>query len=310
MSVSRMTEVLVGGDKVALYSTGTAIIPKNFFLRAGNSSGLAGLTEEPMSPFHLITRRAALVAASSLALALDSGAATLRVTVTNLAAPNGLHFTPVFAGFHNGDFDSFDAGSPSSLALEALAEDGNNAPFVDAFLATPGRTAANITGVTGLGPGIFTPGHTSTHIFESVDPATHRYFSYASMLLPSNDGFFGNDSPLAREVFDLNGSFLGADFTILGAMLWDAGTENNDTMGAPFSTLGGISTPTLGGTIQPHPGLDNFLGTVLGNGVTLNSAFGPESPVARIQISQVPEPGGPLLVLMASVAVIAIRRLP
>ncbi|MFN0130042.1 MAG: spondin domain-containing protein [Verrucomicrobiales bacterium] len=235
-------------------------------------------------------------------------AATLRVTITNLAAPGGLHFTPVFAGFHDGGFDSFNPAAPASAALEALAEDGNNAPMLGDFLATSGRLGSNIIGVTGLGPGIFTPGHSSSFDFGGVDATSHRYFSYASMLLPSNDAFFGNANPLGREIFDASGTFLGADFTILGSMLWDAGTEENDTLGAPFSMIGGSSTPTIGGTVLSHPGLDNFVGSVLGNGVTLTSAFGSDTPVVRIQVSQVPEPGGLWLSLMATLGLVITRR--
>jgi hypothetical protein len=237
-------------------------------------------------------------------------AVTLRVTITNLAAPGGLHFTPVFAGFHDGGFDSFNAGAPASAALEALAEDGNNGPMLGDFLATSGRLGANITGVNGLGPGIFTPGHSTSFEFSGVDAGAHRYFSYASMLLPSNDAFFGNANPLGREIFDASGTFLGADFVILGSMLWDAGTEENDTLGAPFSTIGGTSTATIGGTVLAHPGLDAFVGSVLGNGVTLTSAFGPDTPVARIQISQVPEPGGLWLSLIAMTGLMIVRRAP
>lgn len=256
-----------------------------------------------------IPRGSILLTAASVLLAATASAVTLRVTVTNLAEPGGLHFTPVFAGFHEGGFDGFDAGGSASAGLEALAEDGNNAPFLASFLATSGRLGTNITGVTGLGPGIFTPGHTSIIEIDGADPVAHRYFSYASMLLPSNDAFFGNDNPLARQVFDADGNFLGADFTILGRMLWDAGTEENDTLGAPFSTIGGTSTATLGGVVAPHGGLDNFLGTVLGNGVTLSSAFGADTPIARIQVSQVPEPGGPVLTLIAFFGLLSTRRI-
>jgi hypothetical protein len=251
--------------------------------------------------------RAAIFAASLLFLPSIGAAALVQVTVTNLATvPGGIHFTPVFAGFHDGSYDTFDPGGMANPGLEALAEDGNNGPLLSNFLATSGRVGANIIGVSGLGPGIFTPGRVSSMTF-NVDPASNRYFSYASMLLPSNDAFLGNANPLAREIFDGSGNFLGADFTITGAMIWDAGTEANDTLGAPFSMIGGMSTPTAE-PIAFHPGLDNFIGSTLGNGQTFTSAFTGSTSIARIQVTLVPEPGVASLGLLGGLTLLRRRR--
>lgn len=35
------------------------------------------------------------------------------------------------------------------------------------------------------------------------------------MILPSNDAFIGNGNPVAFEIFDDNGGFLGEDFLLL-----------------------------------------------------------------------------------------------
>ena len=54
--------------------------------------------------------------------------ATSQVTISieNLAPANGTQLTPVWVGFHDGQFDTFDSGSPASPGLEQLAEDGDN----------------------------------------------------------------------------------------------------------------------------------------------------------------------------------------
>jgi hypothetical protein len=58
--------------------------------------------------------------------------------------------------------------------------------------------------------------------------ANNRFFNYGAMLFPTNDGFFANDDPQAIEVFDEDGNFLGADFTITGDDALDSGREVND----------------------------------------------------------------------------------
>ncbi len=218
---------------------------------------------------------------------------SLTVTIENLAAPGGLYFTPVWVGFHNGSFDAFDGGSLASSEIEMLAEGGDTGPLSSLFSASGTDTTINSPG--GPGPGLYGPGATGSAIL-NVDPS-QRYFSFASMMLPSNDAFIGNDDPAAHEIFDVGGNFTNpAPLMIMGSMVWDAGTELNDTMGAPFSQIGGTSTDTSE-TILAHPGLDNFLGTLLGNGETLSQAFNSATPIARITIT--PEPASALLFIAA-----------
>ena len=81
------------------------------------------------------------------------------------------------------------------------------------------------------------------------------------MVIPSNDAFIGNGNPTAYRIFNPDGSFAGPlVIDIFGDEIYDAGTEVNDGLGAPFSTLGGSSTDE-NGTVALHPGLGNFIGT-------------------------------------------------
>ena len=102
------------------------------------------------------------------------------------------------------------------------------------------------------------PGETNSTPFFSLqgDTESNRYFSYLSMLMPTNDGFFGNDDPKAVEIFDEQGNFLGANFTVLGSQVLDAGTEVNDEEPASipytYTTTGNLGSEE-NSTIQPFP---------------------------------------------------------
>ncbi|MEL6816982.1 MAG: spondin domain-containing protein, partial [Cyanobacteria bacterium J06598_3] len=73
------------------------------------------------------------------------------------------------------------------------------------------------------------------------------YFSYASMVLPSNDFFVANGDPLEHRIFDDLGNFIGAEFYILGNEVLDAGTEVNDEL-AESTAFFGQSSPNTGTT--------------------------------------------------------------
>ncbi len=77
------------------------------------------------------------------------------------------------------------------------------------------------------------------------------------MIIPSNDAFVANGNPLAFPIFDSAGGFLGADFTVLGSQVLDAGTEVNDEL--PMNTaFFGQKAPDVGvpqgGVVSLHPG--------------------------------------------------------
>ena len=127
------------------------------------------------------------------------------------------------------------------------------------------------------------------------------------MIIPSNDGFFGNGDPFAYEVFDADGNFNGP-FTIeiLGSDIYDSGTEVNNGSGAAgfsqgFDGLGsGPSTDDLTGTVQLHPDLfSNLIGIQTAAGTTIGSdgsgAIGLNEQVVQIRVdlvdpNAVPEP--------------------
>lgn len=231
----------------------------------------------------------------------------LTVTVENLQPAGGLFFTPVWVGFHNGTFDSFDVGGMASDALETIAEEGDTMPLSMEF-AGMGVDGAVAPG-SPFGPSGSSFGSSASSTF-SVNGDDYRYFSYASMLIPSNDAFFGNDNPMAYSLFDESGNFTGPlVIDVMGANIYDAGTEMNIANGgAAFSALGGDSVDEAM-NIAMHAGLNDFIGTGTANGETISSAFAADTAIARITIAEaIPEPAGWSLVSIALLGLAAVRR--
>jgi len=249
----------------------------------------------------------AVALAFAAPLKADHHTVDVMVTVESLVPAHGVYFTPVWVGFHNGNFDLFDIGSLAEPRVEHLAEDGNADPLRADFTAVTseaGGTDLVITAPGGFaGAPIFDPGETSS-AFITLSGAEHRYLSFASMIIPSNDAFIGNHNPHAIEVFDAAGNFKGKQiYTILGSMVWDAGTELNTEMDAAFLNQ---TTPNTGVTtaapVLPHPGFLGSYGNPGGEGLILGgiNAAGtlidpagadftlPYAVVARITVEHVP----------------------
>jgi len=238
----------------------------------------------------------------------------LRISIENFADSDGFFITPLWIGLHDGSFDLFDSGSSASAGLELLAEDGD-ATTLFAEFSMPGRfqiplPISGIDNPAGFGGApIIDPGETATKTITPISPTSNSYFSFAAMVIPSNDAFLGNEDPLAHRIYNNDGTFAGpVTIDILGRDLWDAGTEVNDTMGAPFSFVGGMSSDEVGGTVQAHPGLLNFEGTETPVGfLGAGTAPGPDTLVARITVTQVPEPSTCGLLVAATAGLFAAR---
>ena len=206
------------------------------------------------------------------------------VSVQNLSPSQGTALTPVWVGFHDGEFDTYDRGRPASPGLERLAEDGNNDVISQEFdQSTFGETQGVVAGAGGP---IF-PGETTGQVFDVEDTEQGQYFNYAAMILPSNDFFIANGNPLAHPIFDDDGNFLGADFIVSGAQVLDAGTEVNDEI--PENTaFFGQSTPDTGvvegGVIQSAEGFIEG-GNILSSEDFANADFTADGyEVARIRV--------------------------
>jgi hypothetical protein len=229
-------------------------------------------------------------------LVLTGGVATvanaLEVTVSieNVAPENGAYLTPVWVGFHNGRFDLLEPGMPASEALERLAEDGDTAPLSAAFQASKhGTVDATIVSDSGIPP--LAPGETGTMTFQlKGDFRQHRFFSYAAMVIPSNDAFIANDDDRAIRLFNSRGEFIGCSFTVRGSAVHDAGTELNDE--DPMHTaFFGQAAPDMGQDesvpVHDHVGLKlPGSGGIVDDPEFANAnVIGTGEPLARIKIT-------------------------
>ena len=217
----------------------------------------------------------------------------MQFTFENLQPADGFFFTEAWVGLHSGGFDLFNDGERASPGLESLAE-GGNTELLGSEFAQPGRLQATI----GNGEVQFiSPGEVIEGSIDIRNGAEYRFASFASMIIPSNDGFFGNEDPFAYEVFDVNGVPTGdIEITIYGQDIYDSGTEVNDALGAagfslgPTGEDGGESTDDPTGLVGLHPDLfDNIVGIQTAAGTTVGSdgsgGIAPDEAVARITIS-------------------------
>ena len=98
----------------------------------------------------------------------------VRVTFTSNAPENGSFLTPPWVGFHNGGFDSYDGGAPSSPGLERIAEDGNPGPLREEFIASQSGIRDGV--LNSAGP--LAPGSTVSKVFTiDANSPMSRYFS-------------------------------------------------------------------------------------------------------------------------------------
>lgn len=204
--------------------------------------------------------------------------AQVEVEITNLSPMGGVEITPVWVGFHDGSFDSYDGGLSAQEGLERIAEDGNtgvlSADFLDGYTYVDGGTSARVltaqttgrvdgTLVSPSGPPPLAPGETATQAFTIATDGSNRYFSYASMVLPSNDYFIANGNAMMHDLMSLYGAPVGTEITFfIGQVVNDAGTEVNDFATSAANGL----FPQLGlggGQGAPNTGADE-------NGVVAN----------------------------------------
>ncbi|MCA9102401.1 MAG: spondin domain-containing protein [Planctomycetales bacterium] len=224
----------------------------------------------------------------------------MRVTIENLSPSGGVALSPFFVAAHDGTFDGFDDGSIASLAIENVAEAGDSAQAIaDIIAAQPAAVAATApANVDGFNSAIYTPG-TSGFIDLTLDPLSNRFFSFAAMVVPSNDAFIGNDTPAAIELFNDMGEFVAGDILILGDQIWDAGTEINQLTGAAY-VVGqqGSLGDDEGGLIALAPLATQFapyLGQSVPSGGTFNTVPQASAAVAAISFTLIPEPANLLL---------------
>ena len=237
-----------------------------------------------------------LLTGSLLTVASAASAATLKVSIENLAPQSGTLLTPLWVGFHDGGFDIYDrdVSLDSFPGTESLVEDGLTQQISDRFNTVgAGEIQGTILGTEGANAGPIDVGEIATFFFE-IDSAlpNNRFFSYASMVIPSNDAFIANGNPTAHPIFDEAGNFIGADFIEFGSDVLDGGTEVNDE--SPITTaFFGQAAPNTSvdqnGVVTIHPGFNPVgSGGILDSPQFANADFKADGyQVARIRVELV-----------------------
>lgn len=255
-----------------------------------------------------LTKQLVAMLAITTLLSTAATAQTRILVELNGTAPTA--FAPVGAVFHDGSFNNFSIGdNVSGTGLETLAEVGSPA----GYLANAPSTAN--TGTNG-GP---TPPGQSSSFFVDVD-STNTNFSFASMVLFSNDWFVGNQNSIdITSLLDGTSSSVIFDLT----NVYDAGTEAEDYYGAAGTGLFGFTTDqtsgfdiTDGAVTLVDRSTNPYLNFTNNNNVELNG-FDPASLEGftaenlgniTLTVVAVPEPSTASLLALAGIATFVRRR--
>jgi hypothetical protein len=285
-----------------------------------------------------VIQYATLAVAFCLWHAASAQALLVEVEITNNAPSNGVAITPVWAGFHDGSFDSYNGGLSSQEGLERLAEDGNtsviSADFLGGYTYIDAGTSSKVLSsqagadrvdgtIASAGPPPLTPGESTSQQFTIDIDGSNRYFSYASMVLPSNDYYIANGNPTAHDLMSLYDGSGSITFNVgLAGAVNDAGTEVNDFNTSAGNGLfpgrglpAGQGGPNVGAdengvntnVASPFSGFLNSAGVDL-TGFDFNDTGLYPNGIATITITAVPEPSTLLLAGLGLAGILSFVR--
>ncbi len=232
----------------------------------------------------------AAIAATAIAPSVLAGTSQLRITVENLAPTNSVSFAPLRFGFHDGTFDVFNEGETATAPIISVAEGGSGADWFPEFAAQQPNGDSGSVFPNPAGP--LLPGQ-SGFVDITVDSSINRFFTFAAMVVPSNDYFIGNDSGTQYEIFDSNGNFVPTVINQTAADIWDAGSEVDGAFGAAF-LVGSANDDRIAdnGVVEfDFADLSVFNGLTTAAGYTFDSQLTADTGVYRITITEIPAPG-------------------
>lgn len=211
----------------------------------------------------------AMALSATLSHAQEAETRAYEVKITNITAAN--QFTPVLAVAHSRRASLFTPGNVPRTALAVLAETGNTADL-QARLIGNGNVGTAETFTPDNSPLTFA-GETLEFTIEADD--SYRYFSMASMILPTNDSFAALDT----VTLPTSGS---ASYYALG---YDAGSEMNDELCV------NIPGPTCGGSGEfsglNGEGFVHISRGIHGIGDLDPSVYDWRNPIAKVEITRV-----------------------
>ena len=238
----------------------------------------------------------------------DAQQRIVTATVTNLAPTNSISFAPLHVGFHSGLFDSFNINQVAGPGIVSVAEGGSGTQWQADFAIT------DPTATRGTIGGLLTPGSSASLTF-GVNAGLNPFFSFASMVVPSNDFFIGNDNPQQYRLFNSAGDLLISSIFQTTNQIWDAGSEIFDPLAAAFVGNNDLRTPQNGVVSFNFSELDGFNGLTTGAGYVFDAQLTSQQQVYRIDFTStaasVPEPSSAALMCagLLSLGWIARRKL-
>lgn len=241
------------------------------------TAALAACSDDTEAPFDLTGE----VRASSLAARSPAASAKYEVSITNLTQWQPM--TPPLAVTHRPPIHLFEVGEEASFGLQQIAENGNLEPMLQ--FVNGSQHARDVVVSAGDPVPPLLPGEERSFNIETSRGA--MLFSFAAMLICTNDGFTGvNGLTLPLEV----GESVSVDLDA-----YDAGTEINtedfDDLVPPCGPLTGVdsegagtgmSDPSLAedGVVRHHPGIE-------GDADLSVDIHGWSDPVARVVVTRI-----------------------
>jgi len=161
---------------------------------------------------------------TTVASAAANTSANYEITLTNLTAAQPI--APAAVVLHTSGYTPVVLGSTASVAIEMLAEGGDNTLVLSEAITHP--SVLNSSG----GAGVLMPG-ASEIITSTVSDNTGLKISVAGMLVNTNDGF------AALNGLDISTLAVGESQTV-ALPVYDAGTEANSETTATMPGTGGV----------------------------------------------------------------------
>jgi hypothetical protein len=252
---------------------------------------------------HLATAGRMAAVAAALCVSTLAGAAQISLTITaeNLAPTDSISFAPLHFGVHSNSFDAFNIGQVATAPIISVAEGGGGMAWQAAFAAADPTATRGTIGMP-LFPGM------SRSLTVMVDTTINPFFSFASMAIPSNDFFIGNDS--AIRLFNNDGSLAITSINQKARQIWDAGSEVLDPAAAAFVGTNSLRTPQNSVVAFNFGEFHAFNGLSTAAGYTFNSQLTADTDVYRLSFSAapVPEPETYALMLSGLMVIGAIAR--
>ena len=192
------------------------------------------------------------------------------LSITNLTA--GQPMAPAIATLHSSDYTLFSLGESASVALETLAEGGDNS-----VLLAEAQATTNVDDVASFGA-LLTPGSSLSVTLEGDDD----YLSFAGMLVNTNDGFVGLKS---YHISHLE----AGEVETLELVTYDAGTEANSESAATVPAQGGEGFNTVrddaNSMIHLHAGVVTQDDGLSSSALTSINKF--DNPTAKLVIKRI-----------------------